>query len=163
MAVRHHRWGDTEVWLSSVTAYPWFAGASAQTGKLPAPVTAQRSKSQTQRALVPAPPPDSEKPVVSRRPTGGSGRRAYEGTRERDRVREREVTRERDGERDGDRYRSPTRQPTRQHSTSRRRSPTRNEEATDVFWMPHRSPDQAHVTDHRRPRDKYLRGASPRR
>ncbi|CAL1700590.1 unnamed protein product [Somion occarium] len=48
LAIRHHRWGNRTVWLTSVTAFPWFGGPYAQTGKLnalPVPATAQRSKS----------------------------------------------------------------------------------------------------------------------
>lgn len=50
LAIRHHRWGNNHVWLYSVTAFPWFAGPDAQTGKLlPAPVSAKRSASRAQR------------------------------------------------------------------------------------------------------------------
>ena len=71
LAIRHHRWGNSHVWSTSVTAYPWFAGRDAQTGKLPTPVTAKRtasSKSQRPRqagaaiAAAPAPPASNEKP-----------------------------------------------------------------------------------------------------
>ncbi|KAL4242072.1 hypothetical protein ABKN59_000431 [Abortiporus biennis] len=84
LAFRHHRWGTKHVWTSSVTAFPWFGGPDAQTGKLPVPVTSpavsrshsqtrpqgQVSRSQSQsrgRALAPAPPPEHEKPAMPRR------------------------------------------------------------------------------------------------
>ena len=59
-------------------------------------------------------------------------------------------------------------QPRRQESQSRRlpqtavNEPTRNEVPTYVYWLPHKTPDQAHVRE-TRPRDNYRRDASPRR
>ncbi|PSR79882.1 hypothetical protein PHLCEN_2v6870 [Hermanssonia centrifuga] len=67
LAIRHHRWGHRYVWTTSVTAYPWFAGRDAQTGKLPGatlppPVSAKRSTSRSQpRGAAVAERPNHEK------------------------------------------------------------------------------------------------------
>jgi len=124
MAIRHHRMGNRTVWISSVTAFPWFAGPKDKRGKLPDPVTAKRSQShrshrsqtQTRTKEVPAPPVPEKAPMPPRRLPSGRGR------------------------------------------------PTHNEEPQHVFWMPHSSPpQQAHMSDSRRTRDRFARDASPRR
>ncbi|KAI0081812.1 hypothetical protein K474DRAFT_1587065 [Panus rudis PR-1116 ss-1] len=79
LAIRHHRWGDRTVWLTSVTAFPWFSRPGAQTGKqLPAPVTARRSKStksQKPKAIAaPATPEKEERPAMAPRRLPSSGR-----------------------------------------------------------------------------------------
>ncbi|THH33619.1 hypothetical protein EUX98_g605 [Antrodiella citrinella] len=77
MAIRHHRMGNRTVWISSVTAFPWFAGPKElRRGKLPDPVTAKRShshrshRSQTREARpkdVNAPPVPEKAPMPPRR------------------------------------------------------------------------------------------------
>lgn len=81
LAVRHHRLGYTQVWVSSVTAYPWFATKSKGQQRqkvLPAPVTARRSRSRsraprvtTAAATPPVTPPavPEKRPSQHRRPT----------------------------------------------------------------------------------------------
>jgi len=134
LAVRHHRWGNRSVWLSSVTAFPWFASPDAQTGKLPEPATAKRNKSQrsqmTQRSH------SSRRGDYPRPHHTSSDEKPLPGP--------------------------PAQRP--RLPESRRAPPSRNEEATHVYWMPHKAPEPIHTTDRRSPpRDKYQRSASPRR
>jgi len=133
LAIRHSRWGTKHVWTSSVTAFPWFAGAGAQTGKLPAPVTQpERTRSRSRRAPVPTyaatpaptPPPAHEKP------------------------------RHRERERD----QAPRRLPQARHSPTRNESPT----YVYWLPHKAPAADRAHATDYRS-RDPYHRDASPRR
>ncbi|KAI0759901.1 hypothetical protein BC629DRAFT_1295140 [Irpex lacteus] len=173
LALRQHRWGNRTIWLESVTAFPWFAGRDAQTGKLPAalpaPVSAKRSntmntekssgsgKSQTQVATYP----------VSREQGGGSGRR-----NNRDRERGERTDRE---ERDRPTGGLHEKRPSQHRRPSMRDAPTRNEVPTYVYWMPHQAPDLAYMPDStRQPRsnERYYdrerdrehgRGTSPRR
>ncbi|TCD66992.1 hypothetical protein EIP91_000672 [Steccherinum ochraceum] len=54
--------------------------------------------------------------------------------------------------------------PPRRLPSGRSKPPTYDEEPQHVFWMPHSTPpQQAHVSESRRVRDKYYRDASPRR
>lgn len=150
LSIRHHRWGNTHVWTSSVTAYPWFAGRDAQTGKLPAPVSAKRSASQR------APPP----PVRSQstRQAGGAGQ--YNDER-RGRSEEKRLPPAPE--------KRPSQRSQRRPAEVRRGEPTRNEEGTYVYGIPHTPPEKSarpsgrDRADARQGQDKYLRDASPRR
>jgi hypothetical protein len=55
--------------------------------------------------------------------------------------------------------------PSHRRAASSRQPPTRNEQSTHVFWIPHTPPEKAYVSESRRarPTDKYHRDASPRR
>ncbi|KAI0303236.1 hypothetical protein BC826DRAFT_984183 [Russula brevipes] len=59
LALKNHTKGRKEVWLSPVTTFDWFNRGSKKSGKLPAPVTARRgrsqSKSRPQAQAAPAP------------------------------------------------------------------------------------------------------------
>lgn len=141
LALRQHRWGNRGIWLESVTAFPWFAGRDAQTGKLPValpdPVSAKRSntmstdkssKSQTRVATYP----------VSRERGGGSRREQRDPERgERD-------------ERDRPTGGLHEKRPSQHRRPSMRDAPTRNEAPTYVYWMPHVSPDRAYLPDETR-------------
>ena len=137
LAIRHHRLGYTQVWTSSVTAYPWFAtkskGGLQRQKTLPAPVTAHRSRSQTRpparkAATAPAAPMAAPMAAPVLPPA------------------------------------LPEKRPSQhRRPTMPRHEPTRNEVPTYVYWMPHKQPDQALVRDNTRNRDKYHRDASPRR
>ena len=161
LAVRHHRWGHKDVWISSVTAFPWFAGADAQTGKLPAlpaPVSAKRSQStrsqpQLQRSYseqVYAKEAYADKAygdniyvdkAYEKRPPGLQTKRPSQSSR---------------GSRDRDHRRRP--------SATRRDTPTKNEAPTYVYMIPHTQPEPHRAGETaRQVRDKYLRDASPRR
>jgi hypothetical protein len=50
LALKHHRNGHKDAWLSPVTAFDWFNRGSKKAGKLPEPVTARRSRSQSKAA-----------------------------------------------------------------------------------------------------------------
>ena len=154
LAVRQHRWGNRAIWVESVTAFPWFAGRDAQTGKLPAalppPFSAKRSASKSQPS----------------RGQGGGSRREH-----RDRERGGERTERLERER-SDRRGRPTeglheKRPSQHRRPSMRDAPTRNEAPTYVYWMPHTTPDKAYGPDPSRPaREKYYdrqRNTSPRR
>ncbi|KAF7790810.1 hypothetical protein EIP86_001767 [Pleurotus ostreatoroseus] len=150
LALRHRRWGHSYVWNTSVTAYPWFAGSDAQTGKLPAPATAKRSvstKSQRTRqtgAVTAAAPAPARAPAPRSAPAPAPAPPSPE-----------EKPRGRSQQR-----------PSMRRQPNLHGSPTRNEAPTYVYWIPHTPPEKAHVQDHgpsRLPRDKYLRNASPRR
>jgi len=199
LALRQHRLGERQVWVSSVTAFPWFGKSGKQDGgKLPAPVT-HRSRSRSR-------PDMSEKRKDSQR-TQDSGRTqtakrpeptrreswhlvdlvrplAYRDDSRRTQPHRQNSSRSQVHRHDSSRSQvnrqdSQRAQPHRQDSqraqvhrqdTQRSRgrlpqpvdAPTRNESPTYVYWLPHKTPDQAHVRD-TRPRDKYHRDASPRR
>ena len=155
LSVRHHKWGHREVWISSVTAFPWFAGRDAQTGKLalPAPATTKRSYStRSQRPPPTAGGMQEKRPTMPEpRRTGSQDRRVQLGWQER-------------------RPAAPEKRPSqsrnhqRRPSATRRDSPTRNETPTYVFHIPHTQPEPVHVGETaRQVRDKYMRDASPRR
>ncbi|KAI0092670.1 hypothetical protein BDY19DRAFT_498398 [Irpex rosettiformis] len=179
LAVRQHRWGNRAIWLESVTAFPWFGGKDAQTGKppaaLPDPVSAKRSnttstgkssksnKSQTQVNTY---------PVVSRDQGGGSRRE----NRDRERGEQRTDRQERNRPTGG----LQEKRPSQHRRPSMRDAPTRNEVPTYVYWMPHQAPDVAYTLERdnsnntRQPRstERYydrerdrerVRGSSPRR
>ncbi|KAI9512179.1 hypothetical protein F5148DRAFT_1164561 [Russula earlei] len=55
LAVKHHSKGHKHVWLSPVTTFDWFHRGSNKDSKLPAPVTAHRSRSQSKPQVAPAP------------------------------------------------------------------------------------------------------------
>jgi len=55
LALKHHTNGRKDVWLSPVTTYDWFNRDSKKAGKLPAPVTARRSRSQSKTPYTQAP------------------------------------------------------------------------------------------------------------
>lgn len=142
LAIRQHRRGERRVWISSVTAFPWFNRAGKQNGGLPGPVT-QRSKSRS-------------RPVVTREKTQDS---QWSMAKRQDSQRTMAYRQ--------DSQRSMAKRQDSQHSQRRplhlgHHSPTRNESPTYVYWIPHKTPDQAHVRD-QRPRDRYHRDASPRR
>lgn len=151
LAIRQHRWGNRQIWLESVTAFPWFAGRDAQTGKLPAlpaPVTHDHKRSASSRSQA----------QVARGPS------TRERERERERDRPRDLHRQGTGgsSRRDDRAERPNglqeKRPSqhRRPSETRRDSPTRNEVPTYVFNIPHTTPDRAYVGDNtRRPRDRY--------
>lgn len=140
LAIRHHRWGNKAVWLSSVTAFPWFGGPDAQTGKLPEPATAAR-RNKSQRSQM------TQRSHSSRR--GDYPRPLYTSADEKP---EKPLP----GHPPAQRPRLP--------ESRRTAPPTRNEEATHVYWMPHKAPEPTHNADRRSPpRDKYHRSASPRR
>ncbi|GJE84022.1 hypothetical protein PsYK624_000960 [Phanerochaete sordida] len=170
LAIRHHRWGNTHVWLWPVTAYPWFAGPDAQTGKLPAPATAKRSVStRTQPALNRSQSDRvyAEKEYAQQAYTGGEIYidRAYERSPPRQPRRE-DSRRERREERPPavPEKRPSQRNHQRRPSATRRDTPTKNEAPTYVYMIPHTQPEPARVGDSaRQVRDKYLRDASPRR
>ena len=82
LALKHHTNGRKDVWLSPVTTYDWFNRDSKKAGKLPTPVTARRSRSQSKtpytqapkrhvserRTYAPAPAP-APTPATVRRPS----------------------------------------------------------------------------------------------
>ncbi|KAH8094787.1 hypothetical protein BXZ70DRAFT_335313 [Cristinia sonorae] len=78
MTIRHYRWGNRTVLISSVTAFPWFSKPGSRSGKqLPPPVTAQRSRShrshRSQTRAKEAPPVPEKAPMPPRRlPSGRS-------------------------------------------------------------------------------------------
>ncbi|KIP10620.1 hypothetical protein PHLGIDRAFT_18279 [Phlebiopsis gigantea 11061_1 CR5-6] len=176
LAVRHHKWEHRDVWTSSVTAFPWFAGRDAQTGKLaalPAPATTKRSHSTRsqrtpadgmQKAYVTDKGFDTGRGYVSelpyapeRRPsmpgprrTGSQDRKAPAPQEKRPAVPEKRPSQSRNHQ--------------RRPSATRRDSPTRNEAPTYVYRIPHTQPEPARVGETaRQVRDKYMRDASPRR
>ena len=160
LSIRHHRWGNTHVWVSSVTAYPWFGGRDAQTGKLPAPVSAKRSASQR------APPP----PVRSQstRQAGGAGNYKDERLGRSEEKRLPPAPAAAPAKRPSQRSQQ-SQQSQRRPVEVRRGEPTRNEEGTYVYWIPHTPPEKSarpsgrDRADARPVRDKYFRDASPRR
>ncbi|KAI0347559.1 hypothetical protein BDW22DRAFT_1321334 [Trametopsis cervina] len=141
LALRQHRWGNRAIWLESVTAFPWFAGRDAQTGKLPAalpaPVSAKRSNTMnTEKSAKSA----KSHPHPYGQPLPPSRERSRRDTRDRER-----------GERT-DREERLTgglheKRPSQHRRPSMRDAPTRNEAPTYVYWMPHTSPDRAHIPD----------------
>jgi hypothetical protein len=144
-ALRHHRWGNRAVWVSSVTAYPWFGGPDTQTGKLPAlppPATAKRTTS-----------------TRSQRPAGGMPERRPSQQEKRPVVPEKRpsVPEKRPSQ-------SSSRHHQRRPSATRRDTPSKNEAQTYVYMIPHTQPEPARTGETaRQVRDKYLRDASPRR
>jgi len=47
LALKHHTNGHKDIWFSPVTTFDWFNRGSKKAGKLPEPVTARRSRSQS--------------------------------------------------------------------------------------------------------------------
>jgi len=70
LAVKHHSNGHKEVWLSPVTTFDWFNRGSGKADKLPTPVTAHRSRSQSRPQAAAAPRRHaSEKRTYTHRPS----------------------------------------------------------------------------------------------
>lgn len=155
LAIRHHRWGHNHVWVSSVTAFPWFAGRDAQTGKLPPPVNAKRSASTR-----------SQQPQLYRSHSEKVyAEKAYANDEiyvDRSYGRRPPVPEKRPAV--PEKRPSQSRNHQRRPSATRRDSPTKNEAPTYVYMIPHTQPEPARVGESaRQVRDKYLRDASPRR
>jgi len=139
LALRQHRWGNRAIWLESVTAFPWFAGRDAQTGKLPSslppPVMAKRSNTTKSSKSQSYPQPQSTPPPP---PSRERSRREHRG--------ERGERGERD-ERDRPTGGLHEKRPSQHRRPSMRDAPTRNEAPTYVYWMPHVSPDKEYLPD----------------
>ena len=176
LAVRHHKWDHREVWTSSVTAFPWFAGRDAQTGKLaalPAPATTKRSHS-TRSQRTPGDPQkgyatekgyDAGRAYVSELPYAPERRPSMPGPR-RTGSQDRKAAAAPQDRRPAvpEKRPSQSRNHQRRPSATRRDSPTRNEAPTYVYRIPHTQPEPAHTGETaRQVRDKYMRDASPRR
>jgi len=72
LAFKYHTKGNKDVWLSPVTTFDWFGRGSKKAGKLPAPVTARRSRSQSKPSAAVAPKRQvSEKQTRAPRPSQG--------------------------------------------------------------------------------------------
>ncbi|KAI0796636.1 hypothetical protein C8Q75DRAFT_802322 [Abortiporus biennis] len=162
LAFRHHRWGTKHVWTSSVTAFPWFGGPDAQTGKLPIPVTSPAVRSKSQRSQMTQ---RSQTTQVSR--SHSQSRPQAQVSRSHSQTRPQgQVSRSQSQSRG--RALAPAPPPEHEKPAMPRRlpsthhSPTRNEAPTYVYWIPHKKPDQAPVS-YKQARDPYHRGASPRR
>ncbi|KAI0269152.1 hypothetical protein BC834DRAFT_865023 [Gloeopeniophorella convolvens] len=57
LAMKHYTNGHKDVWLSPVTTFDWFGHGSKKASKLPAPVTARRTRSQSKPAAAAASAP----------------------------------------------------------------------------------------------------------
>ncbi|KAI9448206.1 hypothetical protein H4582DRAFT_2068736 [Lactarius indigo] len=73
LALKHHTNGHKDIWFSPVTTFDWFGrGSSKKAGKLPAPVTSGRSRSQSKPSAAAAPKRQvSEKHTRMPRPSQG--------------------------------------------------------------------------------------------
>lgn len=72
LALKHHTNGHKDIRLSPVTTFDWFARGAKKAGKLPAPVTARRSRSQSKPTAAAAPKRQvSEKHTRVPRPSQG--------------------------------------------------------------------------------------------
>ncbi|KAI0307329.1 hypothetical protein B0F90DRAFT_1687420 [Multifurca ochricompacta] len=70
LAIKHYTNGHKDIWLSPVTTFDWFSRGSEKAGKLPAPVTARRSRSQSKPSGASAPKRQvSEKRTHAPRPS----------------------------------------------------------------------------------------------
>ena len=193
LAVRQHRAGTKHVWILPVTTISWFGRTGKPVGKLPAPVT-HRSRSQSrrpqmtekekpkarsqsrpadvrrnesQRALL---RDDSYRTNDSRRPLNRDDSHRTTDSRRPD-VRRDDSRRTNDSRRDGVR-REDSRRANAAAATpgeprrlaSRGASPSRNEAPTYVYWIPHKTPEEAHTRETRAPaRDSKFFGLASRR
>ncbi|OCH94069.1 hypothetical protein OBBRIDRAFT_723523 [Obba rivulosa] len=158
MAVREHRAGKRHVWVTSVTAYPWFYQKGKQNGKgLPPPVTSRsRSKSVARPSRSNTMPTRSN--TMQEKPRAERTERVERRSPPMDRT---SPPMPRNSPPMG---RTSPPMPRGSPPVGRGRSPTRNESPTYVYWIPHKAPEQAHIRDQRNTRDsKYHRNASPRR
>ncbi|GBE79456.1 hypothetical protein SCP_0206560 [Sparassis crispa] len=136
LALRQHSMGEKGVWVSSVTAFPWF-GRGKQSRGLPPPVIS-RSKSRS-------------------RGTRAATSRIPERKQSEKRAPEKKAPIQLELEKKHPYPEQPARRIHLGHH-----EPSRNESPTYVYWIPHQTPDQAHVRDHRS-RDRYQKDTLPRR
>ncbi|KAI0750843.1 hypothetical protein C8Q80DRAFT_1154232 [Daedaleopsis nitida] len=215
LALRQHRAGKKGVWIEPVTEM-WVARKSR--GKLPAPVTERRSRSQSRRPAVPEKEKekprarsqsrpadvrrnesqralmrddsyrttdsrrplnrddsyrttDSRRPLNrddsyrttdSRRPLNRDDSRRTTDSRRQD-LRRDDSRRTNDSSRRPDARRANTAPVESRRIGSRGASPTRNEAPTYVYWIPHKTPEEAHTRDARPPARDSKYGLPSRR
>lgn len=190
LALRQHSMGRRNVWVTSVSAYPWFGPFGKQDGGLPRPVTSRskstsqavsRSRSKSARPQLPQKSSSfsyvekdvyfaERKPSYSeRKPSYPERKPSYPERKpsypeRKPSYPERRPSEKKISTRVEERPAHPygVQAPRRLNLDMDRYQPSRNEESTPVYEMRHTPPDRAHVRD-KRTGDKYRRDASPRR